>query len=397
MKTISFNVIITIITMCNISCNGQPVITEQPKTVRCYSREFNNMEMMNMKQLPGWQLLGGTQWIGNMYCNSIKGVNDKLGANFFMDGTRSYTHSPNARTATSDGKEIFLNVMTAADYLDFVFHRQFPNVKNAKRTTLKTFDMYSEAERRQMEEKRVNLYNSLLQYYQQSGTGSFTQIRQVTVDRAMAEYEWEQNGNSVIHYMEVLLNAVCCDFRSQYLSYPTINWGHELLITATAPSKNNKKAQADVEQMCKSIVWNENYISILNQNVWQGIRKINENIQRIQVAMAKSAIEHNQEMWNMVKETNEYIANTQREVIANRQSTMDRVNQGWRDVLVGVDRYVGVDGKVMEVPVSMGNKVWQSADGGTVYTSDSYMFKPVDNLYDKDGRWQEFRQLQLLK
>jgi hypothetical protein len=45
----------------------------------------------------------------------------------------------------------------------------------------------------------------------------------------------------------------------------------------------------------------------------------------------------------------------------------------------------------------MGSKAWQSADGGTIYTSDSYLFHAVDNLYDKNGNLQEFRQLQLLK
>ena len=77
--------------------------------------------------------------------------------------------------------------------------------------------------------------------------------------------------------------------------------------------------------------------------------------------------------------------------------TMARVNQGWRDAIVGVDRFMGADGKVVEVPVSMGSKVWQSADAGTILTSDRYLFQPIDNLYDKNGNLQEFRQLQLMK
>jgi hypothetical protein len=41
--------------------------------------------------------------------------------------------------------------------------------------------------------------------------------------------------------------------------------------------------------------------------------------------------------------------------------------------------------------------VWQHAESGTIYSSDSYLFRAVDYLPDKDGIEREFRQLQLLK
>ena len=397
MKTIISYITTVMIAGCFTSCTGQSGFGEQSKTVRAYSREMNNMEMLSMEQMSGWQLLAGTQWIGNSYCNSIKGVNEKLNANFFVDSNRNYTQSSIGRSGTTDGKMVFLKLMPAPDYLDYVFHRQFPNVKNAKRTMLKTLDMYSDAERAQLEEVRKMMYDANVQFNRQSAGGAYTHVRKQTIDRAAVEYKWEQDGDTIIHFMETVIHATYMDFRSQYLNSSSISWSQGALITATTPAKNSKKVKTDVEQMCASIVWNEQYINALNQIIQQGMQRNDAEVRRIQNEMAQAEIRHQQNMARTIQETNDYIAKTTSEVYANRQASMQRINQGWRDAIIGVDRYVGVDGKVQEVPVSMGSKVWQSADAGTIYTSDSYLFSPVDNLLDKNGNLQEFRQLQLLK
>ena len=81
MKTIT-NILTATAVIFIFACGGQTgggiqsVLAQQPKTVRAYAPEMNNMEMLSMTQLPGWQLLAGTQWIGNMYCTSVKGVNE---------------------------------------------------------------------------------------------------------------------------------------------------------------------------------------------------------------------------------------------------------------------------------------------------------------------------------
>jgi hypothetical protein len=423
MKTISFKIfVLAAVVACIASCmgKGQPqqwqqeqwqqeageqpqdrqrraVFAEQPKTVRAYAPEMNNMEMLNMTQMPGWQLLAGTQWMGASYTNSIKAVNENLNASFFFDTNRGYRQSQLAQQGTIDGKNVYLNVMTAADYLDYVFHRQFPNVQGAKRVRLKTLDMYSAEERQQLEKHRVDTYNAILQYNSQSAGGAYTHIRAQTVDRATADYKWVQDGDTIIHSMETLINATYTDFRSPQLNYSGVNWSQEWLMTGTVPVKNNKKMLKDIEEMFQSLKWNEQYIAMLNYIVMQGMQQTEADNRRVVNEMAQAEIRHQQRMSQMIRETNEYVSNVQREVFANQQASAERVSRGWRDAIVGVDRYMGTDGNVVEVPVSMGSKVWQSADGGTILTSDSYMFKPVDNLYDKDGRIQEFRQLQLLK
>lgn len=380
------------------SCSGHPGIMEQPKTVRAYAPEMNNMEMLNMTQLPGWQLLAGTQWIGNCYCNSIKGVSDKINACFYYDGNRPYSQSSMVKSGTSDGKTIYMNYMSAPDYLDYVFHRQFPNVNDARRTMLKTIDQYTDVERQQMEERRKTLYNASLQYYNQTASQfQKTNLHAQTVDRAAAEYKWVQNGDSIIHYMEVLINASYTEFKSPYLNSSAINWSQDWLLTATAPIKKSKEASEEIIKMISTIQFNENYVAMLNNIVMQGMQRNESESRRIQNEMAQAETRHQQRMSQMIQETNNYIANVHREVAANRQASMQRVSQGWRDAIVGVDRYMGADGKVVEVPVHMGNKVWQSAEGGTIYSSDSYLFRPVDYLPDKDGIEREFRQLQLLK
>jgi len=396
MKTIHLNILAAVIAGC-VSCNGQPGFAEQPKTVRAYAPEMNNMEMLSMTQLPGWQLLAGTQWIGNMYCNSVKGVNEQLNASFFYDGCRNYTQTPMAKSGTADRTTVYLNVMSAADYLDFVFRRQFPNLKDAKRTMLKTLDQYSEAERHELEEQRVTLYNGTLQYIRQSPGAGQHHIRAQTIDRSSAEYKWVQDGDTVIHYMEALINASYQDFRGPYMNTSIVSWGQGWLITATSPMKNSKKASDDIIKMFTTAQWNEQYIASLNNMVVEGMRRNEAETRRIQGEMAQAEIRHQQRMSQIIQETNEYVSNVRREVYANRQASQERINQGWRDVVVGVDRYMGTDGKVVEVPVSMGNKVWQNAESGTIYSSDSYLFRAVDYLPDKDGIEREFRQLQLLK
>jgi hypothetical protein len=358
---------------------------------------MNNMEMLNMTKMPGWQLLAGTQWIGNAYCTSIKGVNDKLNARFIYDGNRNYTQSPWGKSGTTDGKIIYLNVMSAQDYLDYVFHRQFPNVQGVKRTTLKTLDMYNEADRKQVEEHRIEMYNGILQFNRQSAGGQYNHIRAQTVDRAFAEYKWVHEGDSIVHAMEVLINATYSDFRGPYGSSSSVSWSQGWMVTVTAPVKNGKQISEEMMAMLQSVKWNEQYIANLNNIVMGGIQQQDADVRRIQGEMAQSAMRHQQRMSQIMQETQEYRAQVSREVFANRQASQERINQGWRDAIVGVDRYMGTDGRVVEVPVSMGSKAWQSADAGTIYTSDSYMFQPVDNLYDKNGNLQEFRQLQLLK
>jgi hypothetical protein len=370
---------------------------EQPRTVRACAPEMNNMEMLSITQLPGWQFLAGTQWMGNTYTNSIKGVNDNLHASFFHDGQRGYTQSPMGRPGTTDGKTVYLNVMSAADYLDYVFHRQFPNVKGARRAKLTTADMLSEAERRQMEEQRMALYNYAVQFNSQSATGANAHIRGVTVDRASADYKWVQDGDTIVHLMTVQINAIYTDYRSPYMNTQEVAWNQGWLLTITCPVKTKKKVDEDVYRIISSVKWNDRYVASLNNIVAGGMRRVEEENIRRNIEMAQAEARHQQQMLQMIKETGEYVANNQREVFANQQATMERVNRGWTDAIVGVDRYMGVDGKAVEVPVSMGSKAWQSADGGTIYTSDSYMFHPVDNLYDKAGNWQDFRQLQLLK
>ncbi|MDR1880348.1 MAG: hypothetical protein LBQ78_05395 [Tannerellaceae bacterium] len=381
-----------------VSCNGQTGgFAEQAKTVRATAPEMNDMEMLTMTQAPGWQLLAGTQWIGNAYCNSIKGVNERLGAFFFLDYNRNYTQSSMAQSGTTDGKSVYLNLMSAADYLDYVFRRQFSAVKDAKRTLLKTLDQYPEADRQQLEQLRITLYNNALQYVRQSPTASYMKIRNQTADRASAEYKWMQDGDTIVHFMEVIIAATYQDFQGPYLNTSLILWGQQMLWTATSPSKSGKQVQKDLELMVPTIKFNEQYIAALNAIVMQGIRQGEAETRRIQNEMAQSEIRHQQKMAAQIMETQEYISNARREVNANRQASMERINQGWTDAIKGVDRYMGTDGKVVEVPISMGNKVWQNAESGTIYTSDSYLFNPIANLPDKDGIVREFRQLQLLK
>ena len=287
--------------------------------------------------------------------------------------------------------------MSAADYLDFVFRRQFPNTKNAKRTMLKTLDQYSEAERQQMEEQRVAIYNATLQYIRQSPGAGQQQLRATTIDRSSAEYKWVQDGDTIIHYMEVVINASYSDFRGPYMNTSIVSWGQSWMLTATASSKNSKKASDDMKKMFDTARWNEQYFAALNNIVAEGMRRNEAETRRIQGEMSQAEVRHQQRMAQILQETNEYVSNVHREVSANRQAAMSRVNQGWRDAVVGVDRYMGTDGKVVEVPVSAGHNVWQHAESGTIYSSDSYLFRAVDYLPDKDGIEREFRQLQLLK
>ncbi|GHT43854.1 hypothetical protein FACS189438_1850 [Bacteroidia bacterium] len=396
MKTILTSLLLATAAMFNVSCNGQTVL-EQAKTVRACSPDMGNMEMLSMTQPPGWSLLAGTQWTGNSYTNSIKGVNDKLGAAFFIDMNRPYMQTPMFKSGTTDGKTVYLDLMSAADYLDFVFRRQFSHVANAKRTQLKTLGQYSEAERQQLEQQRQATYNSTVNYLAQSSGGSFTRVVKQTADRALAEYKWVQDGDTIVHSMEVIIGASFQEIRSAYLNTTQILWSQNTLWTATAPAKNIKQMEKDFAQMIPTIKFNDQYIAALNNRVREGMQRNEAETRRIQNEMAVAEVRHQQNMARQIMETQEYVANARREVNANRQASMERINQGWTDAIKGVDRYVGTDGKVVEVPVSMGSKVWQSAEGGTIYTSDSYLFSPVANLPDKDGIVREFRQLQLLK
>ena len=412
MKTIILNTLATAIVVCNFSCMGQgqgkTLLAEQPKTVRAYSPEMNNMEMLTMTQMPGWQILAGVQWFSNVFFASIKGVNESANASFFYDDARGYEHSPTAQSATTNGRTVYLNVMSAADYLDYVFRNQFPNVQGAKRTKLTTMDMLPESELRELEELRVTRYNETLAVSKRFIGSENVHITAQTIDRASAEYRWVQDGDSVIHFMEVIINATYRNTVNPYFTTSSIGWGQEWLITSTMPVKNAKKMTEDINRMLSSRKWNEQFVAALNNIGNEGVQRTNAEIMRMrdeaaqahlrhQQEMAQSQMRHQQNMAQQIMETQDYVANVRRDVNANRQASMERVNQGWRDAIVGVDRYMGADGKVLEVPVSMGSKVWQSAEGGTVYTSDSYLFNPIASLPDKDGIVREFRQLQLMK
>ena len=373
------------------------VFAEQPKTVHAYAPEMNNMEMLRMTKQPGWQLLAGTQWVSHKYTNTIKGVNDDLNASFISDGARGFVQSQMGTSGTTDGNTVYLNVMSAVDYLDYVFRRQFSNVKGVTRTKVKTLDMYSENERRQAEEARVTMYNAAVQFNRQAPGGQYTQVRAQTADRANVEYKWVDGKDTIVHIMETFILATYQETRSPYMNMSSVIWTQEWLGTITVPVKNRKKVEDDLNRMASTIQWNEQYIAALNSVTMAGMQRQAAQSQRIVNEMAQAEIRHQQRMAQIVNETNTYIANVHRDVNANRQAAMSRVNQGWRDAIVGVDRFMGADGKVVEVPVSMGSKVWQSADAGTILTSDSYLFQPVDYLYDKNGNLQEFRQLQLMK
>jgi len=391
------------------SCiEGFTAFTEQPKTVRAFAPEMDDLEMVSMTQMPGWQILAGTQWIGKHPTNTIKGVNDDLNACFLMEGSRNYTQNQHVKSGTFDGKTLYLNLMSAAEYLDYVFYRQFPDVKNVKRTVLKTLDMYSDAERQQLEAQRSEMFTAMVNYMKTAPGGADYHISKATADRATVEFRWLQENDSIVQIMEVSIIAIYNQFRSAYYSESSINWQQLLLTTVTAPVKNIDKTKSDLEQMIPTIEWNKEYNNMLTAIIMEDVRQNEDATRRImyeneqahlrhQQEMAQSAIRHQQKMAQIMQETNDYIYKSRQDVYANRQASQERINQGWRDAVVGVDRYMGADGKVVEVPVSAGSKVWQSADGGTIYTSDSYLFNAVDNLYDKNGKIQEFKQLQLLK
>jgi hypothetical protein len=314
--------------------------------------------------MPGWQLLAGTQRIGNSFTHSLKGVNDNLNANYFYDGNRGYTQSQMGKPGTFDGKTVYLNLMSAADYLDYVFRRQFPNVQGARRTMLKTIDRFSEAERQELENPRMQLHYATLQLLQQTPGSQNMHLRQTTADRSLAEYKWVQDGDTIVHTMEVVLTAQYSEYRALYHNSSEITWNQNWLSTVTCPAKNKKKAEADIAQMKASAKFNNEYAATLNAIMQQDIRNMQAEVyrqdmevRRIQAEMAQAQIRHQQRQAQILNETAEHANNVFREVHANRQATMSRVNQGWRDVLVGVDRYMGTDGKVMEVPTSMGSKV----------------------------------------
>ena len=374
--------------------DGIASLLEQDKTVRAYSPNMVDVEMLSMTQKPGWSLLAGTQWIGNTYCNSVMGVNDKLGGYFSMDGPRAYTHDD---YSYPNGLTVYLKFMSAADYMDYVFRRQFPGVKDAQRTRLMTIDQFSEAEQRQLEEQRQVSYNSSVQYSRQLPNAANFRIKDQTIDRSYAEYKWVQNGDTIVHAMDVVINATHQEFVSPYFQSSMVLWTQQLMLTYTGPVKHIVKVKEAVEQMLGSVKYNSQYLTALNNIVAEGMQRHSAETQRIMNEMAISELKHQQNMARQIQETQEYVMNTRREVFANRQASMERVNQGWTDVIRGVNRYTDGEGKVMEVPVSAGSNVWHSAEGGTIYSSDSYLFNSTANLPDKDGIVREFRQLQLLK
>ncbi|MDR2711475.1 MAG: hypothetical protein LBB65_09205 [Burkholderiales bacterium] len=95
-RTVQRIVLIAAATLLCASCG------EQRKTVRAFSPEMNNMEMLSMTQQPDWQILAGTQWLGTTYINTIKGTNEKLNAGFFWDGNRNYTQARTGRSGTME-------------------------------------------------------------------------------------------------------------------------------------------------------------------------------------------------------------------------------------------------------------------------------------------------------
>ena len=371
---------------------------EKPKTVRAYAPEMNNMEMLSMTQMPGWRILAGTEWIGNSYCVSVRGVNDDLNAGMFWDGARNYTQSPMGKSGTSDGKTVYLNYMSAPDYLDYVFHRQFPNVKGARRVTLKTIDQYPEEERGKMENYRKQLFNTTVQGYRQMPGGENAIVRKTTVDCAGTEYQWVQDdGESIVHGMEVVVAATYVDRRSRYLNQSSIEWQQVALNTATFPAKNRERVEADFKQMRASAKTNDAYIAALNNIIMQGMRREGEIQSNLQAQMTQAEIQHQNRMTKMMQETNTKIANVQREAIANRQAAQDRSFRTWTDAIIGVNRFLDKEGNVVQMPVTAGSHAWENADGSTIITSDSYLFRPVENLVDRDGFLREFREMQLLR
>jgi hypothetical protein len=385
------------VAVCFLSCSNPADISGQPETVRATDPAMNSMEMLSMTQQPGWQLLAGTQWVGTNYIVTVKGVNEKMNAGFMIDLARNYTQSAHAPSGSLDGNSVYLNLMSAADYLDYVFRRQFPNVKGARRTELKTLDRYSAAERQELEQQRVAIFNRKTQENAMSGNSSWSQIANQTADRSSAEYRWVQNGDTMVHVMEATIFATYMNFFSQYGNSSVISWTQGFMYTVTMPSRHVEKAGKDIAQMIPTMQFNQQYMAALSAKNQAGEQRNYAEANHIRGEMAQSAARHQQRMSQILAETGEYVANTRREVLANRQASQERINRGWRDAVVGVDRYMGVDGKVVEVPVSMSSQVWQSADGGTVYTSDSYLFNPVASLPDRDGVVRDFRQLQLLK
>jgi|GEM_PF-4566749 hypothetical protein len=375
-------------------------IKEEPKLVRAYDPNMYGMEMLSMEQQPGWTILAGTDWIGTSnYTNCIKGVNEKMNAMFYFEGGRSYIQTQLNQSGTTDGKSVYLNYLSATDYLDYVFHRQFPNLNNAKRTKLKTVDQFSEEERNQMEESRIRNYNNMLQSISQLANAHMFKIQGQYIDRSMAEYKWvDEKGDSIVHSMSVTIHATVEDIVNPYAGTTRmIIWSQESIYTSTGPVKNAEKLSKDMEKMLSTAKYNPQYIAACNNIVQQEMERKRYHTQRVMSQMAVAEMRHQQKLADMNRETQEYVSNVRREVFANREASRERVSQGWRDAIVGVDRFVGTDGNIVEVPVSAGHNVWQSADGGTIYSSDSYLFNPITTLPDKDGIDREFRQLQLLK
>ena len=384
----------------NTGLGGLFSIKEEPKIVRAYDPNMNGMEMLSIEQQPGWTLLAGTEWVGvSNYTNCLKGVNEKMNAMFYSEGGRSYIQNQYNQSGTTDGKAVYLNYMSATEYLDFVFRRQFPNLTNAKRTMLKTVDQFTDEERQKLEDSRIKNYNAMAAFISQMPNGNNFRIQGQYVDRSAAEYKWvDEKGDSIVHSMDVIIHATVEDILSPYASATRmIIWNHEVIYISTCPVKNAEKTNKDIEKMLSTITFNQQYFAACNNIIKQGIERNQYHIRRIQNEMAVAEMRHQQKLADMNRETQEYISNVRREVFANREASRERVSQGWRDAIVGVDRFVGTDGNVVEVPVSAGHNVWQSAEGGTIYSSDSYVFSPIANLPDKDGIVREFKQLQLLK
>ena len=384
----------------NTGLGGLFSIKEEPKVVRASDPNMSGMEMLSLEQQPGWAILAGTDWVGvSNYTNCIKGVNEKMNAMFYIENARSYIQNQFNQSGTTDGKAVYLNYLSATEYLDYVFRRQFPNLNNAKRTMLKTVDQFTVEERQKLEDSRIKNYNAMAAFIAQMPNGNNFRIQGQYVDRSAAEYKWvDEKGDSIVHSMDVIIHATVEDILSPYAS-PTrmIIWNHEVIYISTCPVKYAEKINKDIEKMLSTITFNQQYFAACNDIIKQGIERNAYHVRRIQNEMAIAEVRHQQKLADMNRETQEYISNVRREVYANREASRERVSQGWRDAIVGVDRFVGTDGNVVEVPVSAGHNVWQSADGGTIYSSDSYVFSPITTLQDKDGIDREFRQLQLLK
>lgn len=374
-------------------------VYDETRKVSLYDPYMQNVQVLTIDCLPGWQLVGKVDMEDFQQANGtpniqIKGSDGARQLGFYTETTRSY-YDENDGVATGQRHPLLRNMKrpytTAEDYLQYVVRTQFPNAQSIELKEVQTYDKLPDAMRQRAEKYGQILLRNFQEGLANSAMGSsFARILGAKVDAAAIVCAIKlEDGKEVYHVATA--NFYILDVRMPYGTMRTIDrrlWQALELTTFTATDEKSLAMAGDeAGRMKGSIQLNPQYTQTIASMHQGRIERIKQNVQAGIIRNQQQAARISEQLRQNAAE----ISDIQMSMYESTSAMQDRVTQLHSEAIRGVNPYVSSDGTVVDIPIGSGTQVWSTSDAGTILSSDSYFFNP--NI----GSTIEYQQMQLLR